>query len=364
MTLPIVIFVWHYCDAWKETDGAWWKRPLQTAWKAFSREKLLYLFMVAGGLIVSWYLVFVRGASLLVTREGIKYWGGSFYSNVLTVIRVHAWYLKQLVYPTPITQYLGAFEPSQTVFEWRVIISVVVVAAVLCGGFLLLNRERLMSFSILSYFVFLLPVSQIIPHHELLADHYLYLSMMSFGLFFALLTKRISESGLVIKKAPYVLAGAIVLIFAAMTAVQNRTWKDERTLWTANYAALPNSPRAALNLGNTYQDSEPQKAEELFKRALELNPTPDIRKRVYDRMTVVLIQQKKFAEAEFYATDILQKSPQDFFGNLWMSQINLGKKECDKARKAFLMAQAAASKPREVSLSEEARFQLEQQCGE
>jgi protein O-mannosyl-transferase len=364
MTLPIVIFVWHYCDEWKETEGNWWKRSLQTAWKAFSREKVLYLVMVTGGLIVSWYLVFVRGASLLVTRAGIKYWGGSFYSNALTVFRVHAWYLKQLVYPTPITQYLGAFEPSQTIFEWRVIVSLTIVGAVLCGGFLLLGRERLMSFSVLSYFVFLLPVSQIIPHHELLADHYLYLPMASFGLFASLLTKRVSDSGLVIKKAPYVLAGAIIVLFAVMTVVQNRNWKDERTLWTANYEALPNSPRAALNLGNTYQDTEPQKAEELFKRALELSPTADIRKRVYDRMAVVLIQQKRYEEAEFYVTDILQKSPQDFFGNLWMTQINLGRKECDKAKKTFVVAQSAASKPREISLSEETRFQLEQQCGQ
>ena len=45
----------------------------------------------------------------------------------------------------------------------------------------------------------------------------------------------------------------------------NKTWKNERTLWTANYQAVPNSPRAALNLGNTYQYSEPERAEQLFK---------------------------------------------------------------------------------------------------
>src|SRR2546423_12200547 len=132
-----------------------------------------------------------------------EYWGGSFYMTMLTVIRVHAWYLKQLVYPTPIAQYLGAFEISESLFDWRLLLSLVVVGGVLCYGFLQLNRDKLMAFAIFSYFVFLLPVSQLIPHHELLADHYLYLSMMSFGLFVSLLIKRIGSSGVISLKALY-----------------------------------------------------------------------------------------------------------------------------------------------------------------
>lgn len=363
VTLPVVIFVWHYCDAWSETDGVWWKRSLQTGWRAFGRARWLYISLTGAAGIVTWYWVFIRGASQLVTPEGIKYWGGSPYSNFLTVLRVHAWYLKQLVFPTPITQYLGAFEPSHSIFDWRVLVSLAFVGAVLVLGLLLINRDKLLAFAILSYFVFLIPVSQIIPHHELLADHYLYLPMFSFGLFVAWLAKRISDSGVVIKTVPYLIAGVMILIFAVMTVIQNRTWKDERTLWTANYQALPNSPRAALNLGNTYMETEPQKAEGYFKRALELGPAPDIRKRVYDRMAVVLIQQKRYDEAEFYVADVLQKNPKDFFGNLWLTQIKLGRKECDKAKSAFLLAQAAASKPREVALSEETRLELEKKCG-
>jgi len=88
---------------------------------------------------------------------------------MLTVVRVHAWYLKQLVFPTPIAQYLGAFEISESAFDWRFLVSLVIVCRYLCYGFLQLNRDKLMAFAIISYFVFLLPVSQLIPHHELLA---------------------------------------------------------------------------------------------------------------------------------------------------------------------------------------------------
>jgi len=36
-SLPILIFVWHYCDAWEEEEGSWWRDAAQTARKAFKR---------------------------------------------------------------------------------------------------------------------------------------------------------------------------------------------------------------------------------------------------------------------------------------------------------------------------------------
>src|ERR1051326_1239125 len=363
-SLPILIFVWHYCDSWDEDEkGSWWRQAAHTARKAFGRERWLYISLWLIGIAFTLYWVFVRRASQRVIAGKINYWGGSFYANFLTVARVHAWYLKQLVYPTPIAQYLGSVEISHSILEWRVLFALVIVGGTLVAGFLLLKQDKLMAFAVLSYFVLLLPVSQIIPHHELLADHYLYLPMMSFGLFVALAVRRISDSGLLNRHAPYVAAGAAIVILGVMTICQNRTWKNERTLWTANYQAVPNSPRAALNLGNTYQETEPERAKELFRRALELDPTPDIKDKLYDRLAVILIDEKKFDEAEFFVSDVLRRDPKDFFGNLWSTQIQLARKECEPARAALSLAKSAAIYPREVQLSEDIKRQLEQQCG-
>ena len=124
-----------------------------------------------------------------------------------------------------------------------------------------------------------------------------------------------------------------------------------------------NGQSAALNLGNAYQETEPERAKELFKRALELDPTPDIKEKLYDRLAVILIDEKKFDEAEFFVSDVLRRDPKDFFGNLWSTQIHLARKKCDQARSTLHLAQPAAIYPREVQLSEEIRRQLEQQCG-
>ena len=362
VSLPILIFVWHFCDTWDENTGSLPHRALGTLKTALNREKWFWLAISAAGIAFTAYWVVVKGASRRIGEGRFEYWGGSFYLNMLTVIRVHAWYLKQLVFPTPIAQYLGSFDISESIFDWRFPLSLVIVGGVLAYGFLQLSRDKLMALAIFSYFVFLLPVSQLIPHHELLADHYLYLPIMSFGLFVSLWVKRLGNSGVINQKALYFIAGVVIVILSVMTVMQNRTWQNERTLWASNYKAVPNSPRAALNLGNTYQDTEPEKAEELFKRALTLNPSTVIKEQLYDRLAVVLLNQSKFDEAEFYVADVLRRTPEDFFGNMWMSQIFISKKDCDKARSYLSAAQKVSAKPREVQLAEQVSRQYENQC--
>lgn len=362
VSLPILIFVWQYCASW-EPGTNWWRQSLKAARLTLQREKWLWLLLFVGALGFTAYWGLARGGSTRATLSRLEYWGGSFYLNFLTVVRVHAWYLKQLLFPTPIAQYLGAFEVSTTIFDWSFALSLLVVGSVIAAGLLLLKRNRLMAFAILSYFVLLLPVSHIIPHHELLADHYLYLPMMAFGLLVALLVRRLTAVSEVVGKVAYLVVAAAVIALAVTTIIQNRTWKNERTLWAANYKAVPNSPRAALNLGDTYQNSDPDKAEILFKRALGLNPPPDIKRTLHDRLAVILIEQGKFAEAEFFVADLLSRSPNDFFANLWASQIHTYKKDCEKARPALTLAQSLAKRPRELILANMTRQQFEQQCG-
>ncbi len=361
-SLPLFIFVWHFCELW-EQGQSWWRQLVRTVWKTLAKDKWFWLLLFIGAVAFTGYWVLIKQASRKARWGELEFWGGSLLNNFLTVVRVHAWYLKQLVYPTPIAQYLGAFEPSQTIFDWSFALSFVVVAGVLSCGFVLLNRDRLMAFAIFSYFVLLLPVSQIIPHHELLADHYLYLPMMSFGFFVALLVRRIKRSSQTAGKVAYVAAGLAIVILAVMTVIQNRVWKDERTLWASNYEAVPNSPRAVMNLGNTYQETDPEKAAEFYKRALSLNPPPEIRRSLYDRLAVILIFQNKFDEAGFYVADILSRSPNDFFGNLWASQIHIFRKDCDQARAFLLAAESVAGKERERQLSEQTKAELAQKCG-
>jgi tetratricopeptide (TPR) repeat protein len=293
---PAVILVWNFCEEWgKEGTGSWVGQSAAAMRSALTRDKWLYTALGVSGAAYVSYMIFVQGSSGRATSEGFHYWGGSFWTNLLMAIRVHGWYLKQLIWPTPIAQYYGAFDISHSPADWRVLLSLAAVGTLLFAGFALVRTHKLMAFAILSYFAMLLPVSQIIPHHELLADHYLYLPIMSFGLLVSLLIERLSVRGAERRKFAYAAAAVIVIIFSVLTVRRNQDWKNEFTVWQANYEAVPNSPRASHNLGGMYLKSNPQRAEQLFKQSLSADPNFEP---AYLALARLYVTQKRIPEAE------------------------------------------------------------------
>jgi tetratricopeptide (TPR) repeat protein len=272
-SFPVVVFLWNYTKEWEHVEGAWLQRLVVSARAVLKREGWLYLGMVVVVVAYSYYDIVSLHASGRAGSGGFKYWGGSVYSNVLTELRVQAWFLKQLVYPTPITQYLGAFPVSTSILDWKVILSGVLVLSALGAGLFSLGRNRLVSFAILSYFALLLPVSQIIPHHELLADHYLYLPIFSFALLVGLGAQALARSSGKRLAGIYALATAVLITFVVLTVRQNAVWRDERSLWERNYSQVPNSPRAAYSMAGLYVSLNPMRAREMFHRCLSLDPT-------------------------------------------------------------------------------------------
>jgi len=57
-----------------------------------------------------------------------------------------------------------------------------------------------------------------------------------------------------------------------MTVMRNRVWKDDLSLWQANYKEVPNSIRAVSSLAKAYATNNPGRSEELYKRCVEIDP--------------------------------------------------------------------------------------------
>lgn len=295
VSLPLVIFIWNFCGQWGEGAGSWLKRFFQASKRALGKDKWLYTLLAAASLGFGVYAIFFLRASGRAGGTGMDYWGGSLYATVLTVIRVHTWYLKQLIYPTPIAQYFGAFDISTSLLDWRVLVALAVIGTVLIAGAALLKKDRLMAFAVFSYFAALAPVSQIVPHHELLADHYLYLPIMSFSLLVALAVNMVAQRGKKARQIAYSVAGVFIVVLAGLTVSRNRDWKDELSVWEANYKSVPYSPRASYNLGGLYMMKNPEKAEALLKESIASDPTFEP---AYLALAKLCVAQKRIPEAE------------------------------------------------------------------
>ncbi len=278
-SFPLVCVLWDFARATEPSTAG--ERP--SAGSVFGRMLraggVLYGigFVVLGGF--AYYTVFVRSATTRLGEAGVTFWGGSLLNNLLTVPLTYAHYARLTVWPMKLAaQYLGAFDPAAGFSDVRVVPALVFLAGIVAVGLWLLVRtsHRTAGFGLLWFIITLLPASQILPHHEIVADHYLYLPLVGAGLVLADIVqtigriKRPAGAGVAVGSLVVILLGA----FAVRTVVRNTDWKDDATLWEATYAVVPRSPRAAYNYGLVLTNrGEHERAIPYYQQAIELDPT-------------------------------------------------------------------------------------------
>ena len=123
-----------------------------------------------------------------------------------------------------------------------------------------------LSFGLIFFLITLLPVMNIIPIGHLMAERFLYLSNIGFCLFLTNLILLIKNSN--IRKYIFLI---ILIFFSLLTYNRNKVWSNDESLWKATIKNSSNSYRAYNGLGLIYYNTgEYDKAEELFKKAIEL----------------------------------------------------------------------------------------------
>ena len=184
ITLPLLCFCYDFILSLPVLNRPTTLSRWQALWEGFRtvirRHKWLYPPLAAVVVFLAGYFIFFVNPSLQR-----KMWGGGLWPTLLTSARIFAHYLKLLVFPITLNAdySYNAFPISYSLAEPRVIFALIVLVAAWWGIYRLLAEHRWAAFGGLWFFITLLPVSQIIPHHELLAEHYLYLP--SAGVFLA-----------------------------------------------------------------------------------------------------------------------------------------------------------------------------------
>ncbi len=178
--------------------------------------------------------------------------------RLLTEPRVILSYISLLFYPMPNRLNIAHdFQISTSIFSPITTLLSILVLVVMVGGAILLGkRQRLISFSILFFFLNHIIESSIFPL-ELVFEHRNYLPS-----FFLFVPVAIGFQYLLDTFAPKttmkaILCSFIILVligFGHSTFMRNFTWKNERSLWTDAAEKSPNLRRPHHNLGRYYQD--------------------------------------------------------------------------------------------------------------
>ena len=174
-----------------------------------------------------------------------------------------------------------------------------------------------MFFSILWFFVALIPVMNIIHLGNIMAERYLYIPGTGFSMIVAGIVSKIPMRNAWHKRfCPPSLSffnrRVFILFFilmgsAHLTFQRNNDWKDGLWLWSNTTATSPNSFRAHINLGNAYEKKGLNAAAfEEYQKALSTDPNDAD---IYNNLGIYYNKMDLFDDAIQYFVKCLSINP-------------------------------------------------------
>ena len=265
ITLPAIFLLYD----WSGEVGEHTRDILPALIRALRRYWRGYLVFFGTAILLAFYTVWIENAS----HQSV-YYGKSFLLNFLTMARFIVYYLSLLLVPLKLSAMYSynAFPLTETPADttaWLAVMVLLVLAGLIVWSF---PRSRWAGFAGGWFFLTLLPVMQIVPHHDFMAEHYLYLPSFGFCLLAGIIFERVLEGNRT-RIAAWAFLVLIVVSYSARTIVRNRDWKDQLTLWKRTTETFPECAQAHVNLGTEYnRGKEYEAAVREFTRALEINP--------------------------------------------------------------------------------------------
>jgi len=131
-------------------------------------------------------------------------------------------------------------------FDASSVVAALGLAAVVAGGVWLAWRGHIAGAGLLWFVAALLPVAQIVPYGEIVAEHNAYLPLAGLSL-----AAGEGADALARRRPRFAIAvcAIIVVLLGVRAHARSSDWSDDETLWAATIESVPRSARARQNLG-------------------------------------------------------------------------------------------------------------------
>ena len=236
--------------------------PLVFVLPLLCRRKSKNYLPYAVSLIAYLTLRIMALGSLSVPMEHIRTAGLSFVERILMMIPVMVHYIRLMFLPTGLR-----VEYDWTSFSGLVTIFSAVIIALIISVLIRLrkNKNHLYFLCGAWFFIFLLPVMNIIPIGEFVAERFIYLPSVGLCFLAGLLINDLFKNK---NKVSTLLL--IAILFSGISIVRNAHWKSPEILWEKTLELSPNAPHALQNLASIrLAQGELDEAQDLVLRAIE-----------------------------------------------------------------------------------------------
>jgi protein O-mannosyl-transferase len=247
-----------------------------TARTIIAANKYLYGGLLASFCVITYYYLFLRHSTVRVRLDGVDWYGGSMVLDYLSIPKIILYYFKQILWPAHLLVDYKFFPIlAKSVTEPAAILAAVAVALLILLAVYLIRVNKVVSFGILWFFVTLAPALNILPHHEFMAEHYLYLPMVGCALIGGSLLASVADrapSGKM-RTAVWIVFAMLIAGYSIRTVIRNRDWQNDLVIVTAQLKIRPNSSRTLMELGFLYNHMNlVDSARELLEKSLRITP--------------------------------------------------------------------------------------------
>jgi tetratricopeptide (TPR) repeat protein len=219
--------------------------------------------------------------------------------NLLLIPKIVVSYLKNMLLPVNLKV---IYDVSPEVTASSFAIYLVLLLAVL-GVAVVFRKKREIAFSASWFFLFLLPVTGIVPlGTTLIADRYAYFSLMGFSLALAYIICRGNKRVVVISTV------VLSVCYAAIDMQRNAIWKNMPSLYTQMTIDAPDRSVGFTNLGMYYyENGDLAKAEKYLEESCSKKGI--VIRDAYQYLSAVYWEGNKFDKALSVLTKLMALEP-------------------------------------------------------
>ncbi len=284
------------------------------------------LFLISMAFLSTRHLVIGRS-----TQTG--YPGGGAYYTFLTMLRVFPDYLRIIIYPLNLTADYSGIKISHSIAEGKVLLSLLFYPAIILAFIFSWRKNRLIFFCLSFFFITLLPVSNIVPTMQFMAERFLYLPALGIFVIFAFLITKCAAFLSSRQKILWLLVTLFMVNFIPLTIDRNSVWRNELTLWEKSFNTSPVSSRIAENLAFAYLNAGlTDKAISLFEKIL---PRTKKKYKILDHLGQAHLHQGKTEKAKYYFEEAISQN-KDFAPAYGHLGVLFGKEKDYKQSKKYL----------------------------
>ncbi|MFU8806299.1 MAG: tetratricopeptide repeat protein [Bradymonadaceae bacterium] len=206
-------------------------------------------------LLAAGHMTLDRGIRRPVSTMANSLFGGTLESHIATVLAVHGRYVEMIFFPLRLP---GDYSPPaihipDSVFELAPLLGAAWLLVLTGAAFFFARKSWWReAFGLSWYIITMLPVSHIIPHHELAAEHYLYIPIFGLLLTIASLLERLFTriaQGDKLRRVALVVASLLILTMLARTLARSVDFLDEYSHAAATVRYVPESVRGHARVG-------------------------------------------------------------------------------------------------------------------